>query len=141
MSDAKTDKPLPHPAPRPSALSQPMWDAAKQGKLLLQYDRKAGKYQFFPRPLAIYSGSDEVEWREASGKGKLYAWTLVHVPLRGLEDVAPYVSAAVELDEGVRLMARIVDCDPKALKPGMRLRVAWDKVGDGSLSMFVFRPE
>jgi len=141
MSDAKTEKKLPHPAPPASALTQPMWDAARQGKLLLQYDRKAGKYQFFPRPLAIYSGSDEVEWREASGRGKLYAWTLVHVPLRGLEDVAPYVSAAVELDEGVRLMARIVDCDPKTLKPGMRVRVAWDKVGDGSQVMYVFRPE
>ena len=140
MSEASPEK-RPHPAPRPTPLSQPMWDAAKQGKLLLQYDRKAGKYQFFPRPLALYSGSDEVEWREASGKGKLYAWTLVHVPVRGLEDVVPYVAAAVELDEGVRVMARLIDCDPKALKPGQRVQVAWDKAGEGGAqAMYVFRP-
>lgn len=138
MSTATDRKP--RAVPHPTVSSNPLWSGGKQGKLMLQYDRKAGKYQFFPRPLGIYSGSADVEWREASGRGKLYAWTLVHVPARGFEDVAPYVVAAVELDEGVRVMARLVDTDPKTLKPGARVRVAWEPAGpDGT--MYVFRPD
>jgi hypothetical protein len=139
MSDKKTEA-KPRPAPRPTVTSAPFWDAAKQGKLVLQYDRKAGKYQYWPRPIGIHSGTQNLEWREASGRGKLYAWSEVYVPARGFEDVAPYVVAAVDLDEGVRMFARLVNVDPATLKGGQRLRVKWETVGEDG-RMFVFEPE
>lgn len=139
MSTAATDR-KPRAIPHPTVTSTPLWSGGKNGKLMLQYDRKAGTYQFFPRPLGLHTGSADVEWREASGRGKLYAWTLVHVPARGFEDVAPYVVAAVELDEGVRVMARLAHVDPKTLKPGFRVRVDWEPAGADGV-MYVFRPE
>jgi hypothetical protein len=129
----------PRPVPRPTQLTQPFWDAAKNGKLLLQYDRKTGKPQFWPRPVSIHSGSSDMEWREVSGRGKLYAWTEVHVPLPGMEEFAPYVLAAVELDEGVRIMSRLANVRADALKPGMAVKVAWEKLTD-DISFYVFEP-
>ncbi|MCX7314892.1 MAG: OB-fold domain-containing protein [Alphaproteobacteria bacterium] len=96
------------PVPVPTHTSAPFWDAGKRGKFMLQYDPAAKKYQFFPRPVSIYSGSDKLEWREASGRGTLVARTNVQVPLRGFEKLVPFVLAAVNLEEGVRVVARLM---------------------------------
>ena len=137
---ANDDKPrAPRPIPRPSSLTQTFWDAAREGKFMLQFDRKTGKPQFWPRPVSVHSGSTDQEWREVSGKGKLYAWTEVHVPVRGMEDLAPYVLAAVELDEGVRVMSRLVNVTPSELTPGMPVQVSWEKLSD-EISLYVFEP-
>ena len=132
-------KQAPRPVPRPTQLTQPFWNAAKEGKLLLQYDRKSGKPQFWPRPVSIHSGRSDMEWREVSGKGTLYAWTEVHIPLPGMEEFVPYVLAAVELDEGVRIMSRLTNVKVEALNPGMAVKVAWEKLTD-DISMYVFEP-
>ena len=129
----------PRPVPRPTELTRPFWDAAKEGRLMLQFDRETGKPQFWPRPVSIHSGRTDMEWREVSGRGSLYAWTEVHVPLRGFEELAPYVLAAVELEEGVRIMARLVNVTADALTPGMAVRVAWEKLTD-EISLYVFEP-
>ena len=75
----------------------------------------------------------------ASGKGTLYAWTEVHVPLRGMEEFAPYVLAAVELDEGVRVMSRLTNVTAAELTPGMAVQIAWEKLSD-EINLSVFEP-
>jgi uncharacterized protein len=129
----------PRPVPRPTALTRPFWEAAKEGKFLLQFDRETGQPQFWPRPVSIHSGRTDMEWREVSGRGWLYAWTEVHVPMTGMEALAPYVLAAVELEEGVRVMARLVNVKADALTPGMAVKVAWEKLTD-EISLYVFEP-
>ncbi|MBM3486331.1 MAG: DNA-binding protein [Alphaproteobacteria bacterium] len=130
----------PKPQPTPSKLTRPFWDAAKAGRLLLQFDTTTGRYQFYPRPLGIASGKPTLEWREASGRAKLYASTVCHVPGRGYENEVPYILGSVELDEGVRVLARIVDAAPAAVNPGMRLRLAWVDTG-GPFPLYAFAPE
>lgn len=120
----------PRPTPILTETTRPFWDAAKHGRLMLQYDPKAGKYQFWPRPVSVHTGTDKLEWREASGKGTLFARTIVHVPARGFENVAPYVLVAVELDEGVRVVGRLIGIEPQDAKHGMRLKVCWEKLPD-----------
>ena len=53
-----------------------------------------------------------------SGKGKIYSFTKVHVPPKGFEDQSPYSLAIVELEEGARLTAQIIDSDDKKIKIG-----------------------
>ena len=129
----------PRPVPRPTQLTQPFWDGAKDGRLMLQFDKETGKPQFWPRPVSIHSGRTDMEWRDVSGKGKLYAWTEVHVPLAGFEELAPYVLAAVELDEGVRIMSRLTNVKASELTPGMTVKIAWEKLTDDN-SFYVFEP-
>ena len=128
------------PVPVPTHTSTPFWDAGKRGKFMLQYDPAARKYQFFPRPVSVYSGSDKLEWREASGRGTLVARTNVQVPLRGFEKLVPFVLAAVNLEEGVRVVARLVGVSYQDAKPGMKVRVIWEELADG-VRIFAFEPD
>ena len=136
MADDRKETP-PRPLPTPSLVSQPFWDAANEGKLALQFDPETGKPQFWPRPIAIQSGRSSLEWREVSGKGRLHGWTRVHVPARGFQDLLPYVLASVELDEGARIIGRLVNVEVADLSPGMEVRVAWERLSD-EINFFVF---
>jgi uncharacterized OB-fold protein len=42
----------------------------------------------------------------------------------------PYVTAIVELAEGVRMISNIVECDHDSLRNGMELEVVFDDVSD-----------
>ena len=62
--------PAPSPAqpiPVPTNFSAPFWEAARQQKLVIQYCPDSGKYQHYPRPISIYTGKRNLEWREVSG--------------------------------------------------------------------------
>jgi uncharacterized OB-fold protein len=124
------------PAPIPLNFSKPFWDGAKDKKLMLQYCPKSGKYQFYPRPVSVYTGTRELEWREASGKGHIYSFSLSYKAPPPFKDVKPYVIASVELEEGVRILTNIINCDPKALKIDMPVRLTWVQAGTSNYPVF-----
>ncbi|MEE8332973.1 MAG: Zn-ribbon domain-containing OB-fold protein [Alphaproteobacteria bacterium] len=130
----------PRPAPTPTDITQPFWDAAKDHKFLLQYDPEADKYQFYPRGISVHTGKQNLEWREVSGRGEVYTWTETVVPARGFEGDEPYLIACVELDEGVRLMSLLHNCTADEVKIGMRVRMSWDKI-DSDSEFFAFEPD
>jgi uncharacterized OB-fold protein len=62
----------------------------------------------------------------------LYTFTVEHrapSPLAGGK--GPYVIALVDLDEGVRMMANVVNCPLDSLEVGMPLEVTWEQLPDG----------
>lgn len=124
MSEQKAGRPL----PRENVYvdTRPFWEGARQGKLVLQYCTEAKKFQHYPRPVSIYTGRRTLEWREVSGKGKIYATTVVRIPGPGLDGRLPLCVATVELDEGVRMIANVLDCTPEQLKIGLPVVLAWD---------------
>ncbi|MBK20011.1 MAG: DNA-binding protein [Rhodospirillaceae bacterium] len=138
MADEKPNPPPPVPEPTP--VSQPMWDAAKEGKLALQCDPASGKAQFWPRPVNLQTGKSDYEWREVSGKGTLYAWTKVHVPAAGFADRAPYILGSVDLAEGGRIVGQLVNVEEEALSPGMAVRVCWENRSD-EIKVYQFEPD
>jgi uncharacterized OB-fold protein len=128
------------PEPVPSDFSGPFWEATKEHILLLQYDPDVKRYQFFPRPVSIYTGRRSLEWRPAAGTGSVYTFTIVHrAPLPACASRTPYVVASITLDEGVRIMAQLIDCRPEDVRIGMRVRLAWEPRGEFNLA--VFAPE
>jgi uncharacterized OB-fold protein len=85
-------------------------------------------------------GSD-IEWREASGRGTVYAVSIQHnAALPEFKDQVPYAVALVELDEGVRFMTNIVNTDPFGVAIGQRVRLTWEPIEDGR-AIAVFEPE
>jgi uncharacterized OB-fold protein len=66
----------------------------------------------------------ELEWTDASGRGVVYALTVVHRAPPGFAEDAPYVVALVDLEEGPRLMTRLLDVEPAAAAIGMPVEVA-----------------
>jgi len=80
------------------------------------------------------------EWVKASGRGKVYSWMVAFQPFHPafFGDV-PYAVVMVELEEGVRLTANMVDCKPDDLYIGMPVEVVFDDVTE-EITLPKFRP-
>ena len=120
--------------------SQPFWDAAKEGRLLIQRCGGCGTAQHYPRAICATCWSDQVVWEEASGRGTLYTFSTVFVnDLPPFAARLPYVAAAVDLEEGPRLMTNIVGAEPSDLRVGMPVAVDFVALND-EITAPVFRP-
>lgn len=96
----------------------------ERGELAYQVDG-AGRPLFYPRVVA--PDGSEPAWRVSAGRGAVHATTTVH--RRGEE---PYDVSIVELDEGFRMMSRVVGVDPDQVVPGLRVSVRFEPREDGS---------
>ncbi|WP_076999800.1 Zn-ribbon domain-containing OB-fold protein [Variovorax sp. KK3] len=114
----------------------PFVEGLRDGRLMLQFDRGNGRAQFYPRPQSLYSEAG-VMWREASGRGTIFALTLSRVGPAHLADKVPYAMALVQLDEGPRLLARI-DAPYDSLSIGQAVAVDWQH--PDSRAFPVFKP-
>ena len=123
-------------APVPVSFTRKFWEEAKAGRLMLQYCKKTGKPQFYPRPVSVFTGRRDVELRPASGRGKVYTHTVTYRAAPPYKTKEPYVVAMVELEEGVRIMANIINCDPKTVRIDMPVRLVWAKAGDSVFPAF-----
>ena len=98
------------PLPEPTPLSEPYWDALKQGRLTFQRCRACSHAWLPPRaecPECLAAGWD---WAEASGKGRVISWVIYHHAYHAaFKEKLPYNVALVELDEGPRLVTNIVN--------------------------------
>lgn len=98
-----------------------------QGRFMLQRSASSGRHVFFPRIAEPATGAVDLEWVEASGSGTIYSFTI----MRSKPPAPDIVIALVDLAEGVRMMSRIVDCDPALLKIGMSVHARVGEV-DGT---------
>jgi uncharacterized protein len=93
--------------PEPDLDTQWWWDALAQGRLEVPRCRSCGRTFFPPQPNCPHCGSDDWERVQASGRGRVYSWVVIHTPLDPrFADEVPYAILAVELEEGVRLFGR-----------------------------------
>ncbi|BAK68179.1 hypothetical protein SLG_35040 [Sphingobium sp. SYK-6] len=140
MTDFNDLTDLDRPLPVERSFSRPFWDATRERRLLLQYDRVAQAFQFYPRPTSIYTGrASTLEWREVSGEGSIFSYTIARrarPPFRGNE---PFWLALVTLDEGVNVMANVIQCAPGQMQIGMRVLPHWAPLSDGR-HLLLFRP-
>lgn len=118
------------PAPVVNADSAPYWEGARQGKLLLQRCRDCGTLRFFPRYLCTACGSERTEWAEASGRGAVHSFTIVHrAAFPEFQARTPYVVALIDLEEGPRMMTNIVGGDALDVAIGDAVVVAFEARG------------
>ena len=123
--------------PRPTGFSQKFWDAGKEGKFLIQRDPESGKYQFFPRPVAVWGSRRTPEWVEAKGTGTIISYTHTTMAAAGFEDEVPYYLAIAKLDEGPRVFAQMVK-DTKEPKIGDKVKIVWED-RDANFKIFKFQ--
>jgi hypothetical protein len=120
--------------------TRPFWDAASEGRLVIQRCNACEQWQYYPRPFCKRCWSEDVEWAEASGRGTLYTFSVVRRnDLPPFGDRVPYVPAIVDLDEGPRMMTEVVEADPDTLEIGTTLVVDFAPIDD-ELKRPVFRP-
>jgi len=119
-------------APPVSPLTEPFWDATRDEKLLVQWCTAHDHAVFYPREACPISLEPTLEWRDATGLGTVYSYTIESKPMNpGLRAMAPYVVALIELDEGVRMLSNVIGCAPEDVSVGMPVRVTWEPLEDG----------
>ena len=126
--------------PVPDLETQPYWDAAREGRLLIQRCDACDHRFHYPRPFCPKCWSDAVSWEEASGRATLYTWSVVRQnDLPPWPERVPYVAAVVDLEEGPRMLTNIEGCEPEDLREGMALHVAFREETD-EITLPIFRP-
>jgi uncharacterized OB-fold protein len=96
--------------------TKPFWDGCAAGKFLLPRCKSCGKTHWYPRGLCPFCFG-ECEWREASGKGKIYTFSIM------ARAETPYAIGYVTLEEGPSMMTNFVDCEFNTLKIGQDVKL------------------
>lgn len=126
----------------------PFWEYTARGELRVQACAApaCGELRFPPRPCCPHCGSFESDWREMSGRGRLWSYVIPHPPLLpAYAEQAPYNAVLVELSEAphIRLAGNVVaspdaplnSVDPARLRIGAPVRAAFHPVGPGGFTL------
>ncbi len=125
------------PVPVPDAASQPFFDAAAEGKLLIKYCPTCSRHLAPAAELCDTCHGTELAWQQASGRGTLYSFVLNYQALHpGFANEIPYNVCVIELEEGPRINGNYLG-DNANLKVDMPLKVTFEKAGDVSVPMWV----
>ena len=91
--------------PDPDGRNADFYQRAATGTLHLQRCAGCNRYHHPPRYLCGECGSDRLDWVPASGRGRLFSWTVTHRPVDpGWADEIPYATVVVAMAEGVRIV-------------------------------------
>jgi len=132
------------PVPIPDPVSAFYWDHAKQGKLAVQGFEGSDILQHPPSPVPEVPGGpgdgvgDPIAV-EVSGRGTLFAFTILHQPFHpGFVDAVPMIIGLTELDDapGVKILTNIVEADPGELRCGLPMEVVFEQREDFALPQF-----
>ncbi|GIU86690.1 MAG: hypothetical protein KatS3mg009_1205 [Acidimicrobiia bacterium] len=85
-----------------------------RGELRLQRCARCRRWRHPPRHRCASCGSTEATWERASGRGRVFSWTVTH---RAVDPAfePPYAIVVVETDEGPRLVGNLAGDDPADL--------------------------
>ena len=128
------------PIPVPDEISAPFFDGARAGRLMLQHCPACDGWCFPVRQRCPHCFAGELQWRQASGRGTLYTFAIMHQVMNpGFASSVPYNVSQIDLAEGVRMVSNVVGIGNDALRIGMRLEVFFDDVGE-NVHVPKFRP-
>jgi len=130
---------LPAPPPDQTPETRDFWGATAAGRLVLAYCDACGTVIWYPKTYCPECGGLSVTWKDASGRGTVYSFSVVHRAPGVFGDAVPFVIAYVELDEGPRVLTNIVGCDPDQVGIGQAVRVVFCDTGEGS-ALYRFEP-
>lgn len=117
MSHEPTIHPLPQ-VPSESGVQAFHQAALDSGRFLIQQCGECRRHVYFPRESCPHCGSATLGWVTPSGGGTVYAVTTVR---RKPADGGDYNVSLIDLDEGVRLMSRVTNLQPDAVRIGQRV--------------------
>lgn len=129
------------PRPRPQdPVEQEFWERCQSGRLHFQRCSDCHGWRHLPRYMCARCGSAEFTWQPSSGKGTLFSWTVTHQALHpAFAADVPFIAAVVELEEGVRMATRLIDCELEKVVLDMPVELMFEPLGD-DFRLPVFRP-
>jgi uncharacterized OB-fold protein len=128
------------PVPIADEASETFYEGARERRLMLIRCTTCGRHRLPGRERCVDCWFEESEWVQASGRGKLYSFGVMHQQYHpAFADIIPYHFALVELEEGPRLVTNIVDCPNDELRTDMPVEAVFDDVSEET-TLIRFRP-
>lgn len=119
-----------YPTPKPDVNEDTIeyWRLLQETKQLhVQKCKNCGTYSHPPRPVCHNCRQFTLELVPTAGKGTVYSYVVYHRSVHpGFE--VPYDVILVELEEGVRIVSNMVDCEPDAIYIGMPVELVIEQV-------------
>lgn len=114
------------------------FEAAADKRLVIQRCGDCQRLRHPPMPACPHCQSLEWDTIEPSGRGTIYSYVVAHHPkIPGF--TYPHIVALVELEEGVRLLADVLDLTREQIEIGMPVELDWIQP-DEDLTLPAFRP-
>ena len=113
------------------------WQGFRDGKFLIQKCSDCGVLRHPCRPMCGECQSLNWESIEASGKGTVHSYTIMHhppVPGYGF----PIPIGLIDLEEGTRVVANIKGCEPDDIHIGMKVECLIEPAGEDDDLMLPF---
>lgn len=128
------------PLPTPDADTEAYWRGLKEGRLLLQHCLDCGHIQFYQQAICRQCAGECLEHRAASGLGTIHSYSVVHrAPGPAFRSETPYAVLLVELEEGPRMISRLVGADVADVEFDMPVQLVCEQISD-DIFLPCFRP-
>lgn len=114
------------------------WDGLKQGKLLIQHCVSCDRLQHPPGACCKHCQSFELDAVESCGRGVIHSFVRMHHPIKPPFEKGHPI-ALVELEEGTRLIADLINAKPEQVCIGTKVKVAITKCDD-EVTLALFEP-
>jgi uncharacterized OB-fold protein len=107
----------------------------EQGKVMAARCKKCETMYFPPQVDCPKCLSNDMEWFQVKGRGKLLTYGVVNYGPLGFEDKAPYTLAVAEFEEGIKVFATLSrDIVEDEIAVGMVLEVVPARLPDDRFS-------
>ncbi len=130
---------LPTHEPTVSHDTAPYWNGLAEGVVRLPHCATCDALIWYPRAVCPGCGTSDLEWRDLSGRGTIYSFSIARRTPGSWGKVTPFVLAYVELDEGPRVMTNIVTDQPESLTCGQPVEARFDPTEEG-MAVLRFQP-
>lgn len=129
----------PYPVPTPD--SRPFWNGLAEQKILLKHCRDCDCVFHYPRVTCPNCLSSDLDWKQASGQGTLYTYTISRRPTHPLfADEVPQLMAVVELEEGPRITSTLLNVPEDKIQIGMALTPVFEHNEKEKITLLRFQP-
>jgi uncharacterized OB-fold protein len=124
--------------PQPTNDSIQFWAACNDGRLTLSRCRECHTTFYYPRLACPQCGAGEVEPVASAGRGKVYSYSHVHMSFYGhfWDAELPYTVVLVDLDEGPRMLSRLIGDDRSSVAMGAWVELTFETVEGQKLPFF-----
>jgi uncharacterized OB-fold protein len=121
---------MPKQSPVPDEVDKPFWDAANEDRLVVQNCKACNRLQHPPaKACSQCSSEDNLEWREMSGRGKIYGYGVMYdSPVISLAVDQPFNIAVIELEEdsGIKMLSHLPGTPVDQVPVGASVQVEFE---------------
>ena len=129
MSEGYLNPGLPKPVPAADGLDAPFWEAAAEGRLVMQRCQSCGGWQWGPEWICHHCFSTDVAFEEVPLEGRIYSFERVWHPVHpALKDQGAYLVVLVEFPEqgNVRIVGNLLGDPEQEVEIGASVRAVFE---------------